>query len=591
VFDRLSTEGRILAQNAARDFLERARRPGDVAGVFSTEGSLVVLQDFTTDGDLLSAAVEGLGSRVQHAGVSYTEVMRNRTEARSAVAAQMELGLRLGGGAGALARQQGRMMAIVQSAREHFAQLQRDTRGWATANALTALVEAMQNADGRRAVVLFSEALFRTDANEAQFLSVVHSANRANVVVYTLGAGGLQTRTLESVMRDEIRSVVAMRDLGVREGVDTGSAMLRQLETNEEIVRFNPEAGLDWISQRTGGFLVRDTNDLTDAVRQVDADLRTYYLLGYTPSNERWDGRFRTIEVKVRRKGVKVRSRSGYFAVRSDGPVLAHVAPALALLENGERPNVFDLFGGAVAFPEDQGLARVCLVVGAPGDGLIRSIRRAKRLDLTLLARVLDEDGHPVEVASRHLVIDAKDRVAREAEHRLLRDVWLPPGRYILESAAYEAESRRASVGVTAFEVGHGASPMDRTQLMLIREVLPVEEAGLRLEPGHPLRYGEILLIPSVGEPVHPGEGRPLVFQLIAPPGDVALDGSVSIWQGERPLGSSPVTLGTPGKDGFRRQVADLPLAQLDAGGYELRVTLTEEQRRRTLRVPFEIVR
>ena len=83
--------------------------------------------------------------------------------------------------------------------------------------------------------------------------------------------------------------------------------------------------------------------------RRIGSDLRSYYLLGYTPKNEPFDGRFRKIAVRVKRKGVDVRARSGYFAVRSAGPVLAHVAPALALLERASgRGSISDRGGHGV---------------------------------------------------------------------------------------------------------------------------------------------------------------------------------------------------------------------------------------------------
>lgn len=183
VFDQLSTEGRLRAQRAASELLERLRRPDDVVGVFSVEGGLVVLQDFTTDGDLLEAGVEALGSRLQHVGDSYGQISQNRAAQRAQVAAAIATGLRMGHAAGARARSQAGFMAIVQSAREHFEQLQRDAQGWLTANALAAITEAMGGVDGRKAIVLFSEAPLRTHANEERFLSVVHSATRSNVVV------------------------------------------------------------------------------------------------------------------------------------------------------------------------------------------------------------------------------------------------------------------------------------------------------------------------------------------------------------------------------------------------------------------------
>ena len=49
--------------------------------------------------------------------------------------------------------------------------------------------------------------------------------------------------------------------------------------------------------------------------------MRFYYLVAYSPSNENYDGRFRTVSVKVTRPGVQVQTRQGYFAIRADDAV------------------------------------------------------------------------------------------------------------------------------------------------------------------------------------------------------------------------------------------------------------------------------
>ena len=62
----------------------------------------------------------------------------------------------------------------------------------------------------------------------------------------------------------------------------------------------------------TDGIAIVDTTDIDRRVRRIVDDLSSYYLLGYTPTNTRQDGKFRTIAVRVKRDGVAVRARSGY---------------------------------------------------------------------------------------------------------------------------------------------------------------------------------------------------------------------------------------------------------------------------------------
>jgi len=65
----------------------------------------------------------------------------------------------------------------------------------------------------------------------------------------------------------------------------------------------------------TDGIAIVDTTDLDGRVRRIIDDLSSYYLLGYTPTNSRQDGKFRTITVRVKRDSVAVRARSGYRAL------------------------------------------------------------------------------------------------------------------------------------------------------------------------------------------------------------------------------------------------------------------------------------
>ena len=97
----------------------------------------------------------------------------------------------------------------------------------------------------------------------------------------------------------------------------TGGPMLRPIERSEDLLRLDRQGGLARLAEDTGGFLVRDTNDLGSAFRRIEEDNRFHYMLTYSPSNENFDGKFRTINVKVKRDGAQVFARKGYFAVRS----------------------------------------------------------------------------------------------------------------------------------------------------------------------------------------------------------------------------------------------------------------------------------
>jgi hypothetical protein len=133
------------------------------------------------------------------------------------------------------------------------------------------------------------------DARLGIYRQVVSEARRVNAVVYFLDARGLSAAT--TGMSAEIGTRTEFRDLG--------SWFTESRERGE---------GSEALAADTGGFSLRDRNDLAAGLARIGRESRSYYLLGYAPSNRKADGRFRAIEVKVARDGVAVRARRGYYA-------------------------------------------------------------------------------------------------------------------------------------------------------------------------------------------------------------------------------------------------------------------------------------
>jgi VWFA-related protein len=83
---------------------------------------------------------------------------------------------------------------------------------------------------------------------------------------------------------------------------------------------FNGLSVLEKLSSETGGRVIRvsKVRDTHAAFQEIANELRTQYLLGYTPSDTRPDGGFRKITVRVRERGDKVQARRGYYPPSSN---------------------------------------------------------------------------------------------------------------------------------------------------------------------------------------------------------------------------------------------------------------------------------
>jgi VWFA-related protein len=72
------------------------------------------------------------------------------------------------------------------------------------------------------------------------------------------------------------------------------------------------------LAENTDGLAVVNSNDFGPGIRRIVDDLTSYYLIGYYSTNTRFDGKLRSIRVRVTRPGVDVRARRGYRAVSEE---------------------------------------------------------------------------------------------------------------------------------------------------------------------------------------------------------------------------------------------------------------------------------
>lgn len=174
-----------------------------------------------------------------------------------------------------------------------------------TLEVIERLLLAMQGVRGRKSLIMVSQG-FIYDPNMDEFKRVVQASRRGNAAIYFVNARGLEG--MPSDFTAEFGPAIDERDLS---GVYSES--------------FEATAGSDSLAGDTGGFVVRNTNDLGSGIRRIADETRAYYLLGYSSTNAKRDGRFRKIQVKLERKGLTVRARKGYYAPLEGGAQLAKV--------------------------------------------------------------------------------------------------------------------------------------------------------------------------------------------------------------------------------------------------------------------------
>ena len=87
------------------------------------------------------------------------------------------------------------------------------------------------------------------------------------------------------------------------------------------VVNLQGERGfMDLLASETGGRAFYDANGVDVPLREVVEQGRVAYLLGYYPGDGAWDGKYHHVEVKLKRSGLSVLCRKGYFATDAPPP-------------------------------------------------------------------------------------------------------------------------------------------------------------------------------------------------------------------------------------------------------------------------------
>ncbi len=171
------------------------------------------------------------------------------------------------------------------------------SRNKITLAAIERAIESLSGIKGRKAMILVSQG-FVYDIQLKEMKDVVLASRRQNVPIYFIDTRGLQALP-------EAFTAAFGRPVEVQDVVAVLADLSREAEGTESLA-------LD-----TGGFVVKNSNDLSGGINRVSSESRIYYLLGYNPTDLRRDGKFRKIEVKLQPpvgKGLNVRARRGYFA-------------------------------------------------------------------------------------------------------------------------------------------------------------------------------------------------------------------------------------------------------------------------------------
>lgn len=264
-----------------REFVDKQMQPGDLVAILRTSGGSGALQQYTNDKQQLHAAINSIKFGLGRVGIDAFEAI-DRDRDRPAGAIPVPMGENV----------IGRAAALEDERKQFFI--------FGTLGTLTAIVTSMAELPGRKAVVLFSDGFVfqgRDNRTQAAVKKLVEQANRAAVVFYPIGARPPQSLAL-----------TASDDYDV--GSDQATTQVEEREANF----FDTMKGLQTLAAQTSG---RYSDDISSGLKRVVDEEKGFYLIGYDPDEanftpERRDT-FHTLTVKVKRSGLRTRTRSGFY--------------------------------------------------------------------------------------------------------------------------------------------------------------------------------------------------------------------------------------------------------------------------------------
>lgn len=376
---------------------------------------------------------------------------------------------------------------------------------------------------------------------QSELRRVFEEANRSNTAIYAVDPRGLSTGEFD--IQDNV-------------GGRTSQDALRQTQNTLQV-----------LASETDGRAIINRNDLAAGMKQIVRDSSAYYLLGYNSTQSRSDGKFHPIKVRVRRPGVQVRARKGYWALTAvetaratappkAGPPAEIVRSLAAIAESADRRMIRTWIGTA---PADGGKTRVTVVwegvppVPGSGSALVGRV--------LLTAASSSGDEYYKGQVGADAPADAPASARRGA---VTFDA--PPGKLSLRWSIEEKPDQILDTDDRTIDVPDFTEPTARLTTPLVyvvrtpREFQSIKnDASAAPTATREFRRTERLFL-RLGGVVPGGQGSTLAYtaRLLNRQGDAMADLTV-----------------TPPKDGVGVATMDFPLASLPIGEFLIEIAAT----------------
>jgi VWFA-related protein len=540
-------QDQIRAQENGLRFVRSEMTAADTVSVMSFTSRLNLLQDFTTDRDLLARAIDSL-----------------------------------------IAGEGSDMAATADDASITGAAYTADDTEFDIFNAdrklvaLQSAIKALGALPEKKGLMYFTSGFNKSGTdNEAQMRATTNAAIRYNVALFPVDARGLSA----SLAGD------ATKGSGSASSAFAGAAIsaISSYRASQET--------LHTMAADTGGKELLDSNDLASGIVQAQKEINDYYILGYYSTNQALDGQFRRIKLEiVGNKTARLDYRSGYFAGKEFKQFTAsdrerQLQEALLLgdpmtdLSLKLELNYFRLAQDRYFIPLEAKIPASEIDLARHGD--VDSVR------LDFIGQVTDAKNKVVRQVRDNLEVKLKGVNAAEfAKKTLAYDAGfeLPPGTYTVKFLARENLSGKMGTFETKLAIPDLAA--EKSWLPISSVVLSnqVEAQSAALATGdqdkkamadHPLIQNGQKIVPSVTRAFRRDQTLYVYLEAFEPDAPQPLQATVAFYRGTAKVFETPMQLA---KDGFKAQAKvqpvrmSFPLSAIEAGRYTCQVNVIDPQ-------------
>lgn len=437
-FDDFHMRFANLAQirEAAKRYLEKTLDAGDRVGIFSASGHGSV--NFTDDRSKLEKALSDLQfeQRFQKFApcpdlTTYQAQLIDDGLDRDALAVGVQLTIACLCNGDArncpdpvlYTKNQARQIIMVN-----------DVGADSTLTALENLVRRLAEMRGERRIAIVSDG-FLNKNRQYRLDAVVDRALQANVIISTMDARGLYV---------------------IPPGGDA-SARGQQIPPELQLLYSNMQATgmkmdsdvLNYAAESTGGIFVENTNDLEAGLARIASLHETSYVLGFVPTDLKFNGQFHTLKVKlVKESHFVIQARRGYFAPRQaeDAATAAKQEVEEAIFSR-ENLTGLPMEVQTQLLKRDAQTASVSIVVRTDVRGVQFRKENGRNLDnFSLLVAIFDRDGNYVtskeETVNLRLSDTWLDQVMSGGLPVTVK-LDLKPGSYVVRTVVRESNAQK----------------------------------------------------------------------------------------------------------------------------------------------------